>query len=119
MTESPLAENLRRVLAAVELELQLNASSRQRLVELQAILMADLEDLEDGAPLDEPPPVVEPEPVFTDPGELRRLATHRALTLLRAGEKETVQMALDAVGGSRVSELSDEQVVGFLKVVEG
>ena len=121
-------ENLQTVLSAVQLEIQQNQASRERLESLEALLQQEIDDIwasgvasgapnTDTGPEPEQDPGPEAEPV--DYEELRRLATHRALNLLRKGEKEAVVQALAAAGGQRVTELTDEQLPCFLEALEG
>lgn len=119
-----LTENLQRVLSAVRLELEQTRSSQDRLLELEALLQAELDDMWASGvtpeqPADEPVAEPEPEPEPVDYEELRRAATHAALTLLRAGEKEKVAWALQEVHGTRVSELPDEALQTFVSLLEG
>lgn len=113
-------ENLQTVLSAVRLEIQQNQASRERLESLEALLQREIDDIwASGVAPAAPEPEPEPEPEPVDYEELRRLATHRALDLLRKGEKEAVINALSCAGGKRVTELTDDQLPCFLEALEG
>lgn len=117
-----LVDNLRAVLEAVELEIAQARQSQERMMVLARTLEEAIAEHTGGT--DRETQVPAPEPVSApavdeevDFEELRRLATHKALTALRSGEKDAVVAALEAAGGSRVSELEDSQLQPFLEVL--